>query len=97
MCELPSQSPQPNVQVMDSPRKRQKLAMTGFDGASDVPDQDAVMEASREADQVPPTPQSEGDNKTAVAQALKETEVGITEYVNADLVGFSGIVKKRFV
>jgi hypothetical protein len=82
---------------MDSPRKRQKLAMTGFDGASDVPDQDTIMEASREADQAPPTPQSKGDNKTAVAQALKETEVGITEYVNADLVGFSGIVKKRFV
>lgn len=81
---------------MDSPRKRQKLAMTGFDGASDVPDQDTVIEA-READQAPPTPQSEGDNKTAVAQALKETEVGITEYVNADLIGFSGIVKKRFV
>jgi hypothetical protein len=28
-------------------------------------------------------------------QALKEIEVGITEYVNMDSEGFSGILKKR--
>ncbi|KAL1959451.1 hypothetical protein VTO42DRAFT_1896 [Malbranchea cinnamomea] len=29
-------------------------------------------------------------------QALKEAEVGITEYVSADVPGFSGVVKKRY-
>ena len=30
------------------------------------------------------------------AQALKELEVGITEFVTADNEGFSGILKKRY-
>lgn len=31
------------------------------------------------------------------AQAVKEAEVGITQFVSPDLPGFSGVVKKRYV
>jgi tRNA pseudouridine13 synthase len=40
---------------------------------------------------VPALEISDGD-----AQALKEAEVGITEFVSADNVGFSGVLKKRY-
>ncbi len=66
--------------------------MAGFDGPADTPDETLAMESSAKAENELHVPN--GD-KNAVAQALKETEVGITEYVNAALIGFSGILKKR--
>lgn len=71
--------------IVESPRKRLKTEDTAV---SD----DAVLPPSTvpafEAEWVKI---SDGD-----AQALKEVEVGITEFVSADNVGFSGVLKKRY-
>ncbi|RHZ61478.1 hypothetical protein CDV55_101487 [Aspergillus turcosus] len=71
--------------IVESPRKRLKTEDTAV---SD----DAVLPPSTvpalEAESVKI---SDGD-----AQALKEVEVGITEFVSADNVGFSGVLKKRY-
>ncbi|WEW54618.1 multisubstrate pseudouridine synthase 7 [Emydomyces testavorans] len=42
------------------------------------------------------TPAAEQPTASRDAQALKEAEVGITEYVCPNLPGFSGILKKRY-
>jgi tRNA pseudouridine13 synthase len=65
--------------IVESPRKRQKTEDTGSAEVAVVVN-DAIETAS-----------------TAVsdAQALKEVEVGITEFVSNDTEGFSGILKKR--
>lgn len=78
-------------EIIEQPRKRLKT--------EDTPQGDDVV-----------FPTSEGAQKQAEAsataqlqpsaedsQTLKEAEVGITEFVSADLPGFSGILKKRFV
>lgn len=66
--------------IFESPRKRLKTEDTPV---SD----DVVLPPST----VPALEISDGD-----AQALKEAEVGITEFVSSDNVGFSGVLKKRY-
>ncbi|GAQ10304.1 multisubstrate pseudouridine synthase 7 [Aspergillus lentulus] len=66
--------------IVESPRKRLKTEDTPV---SD----DVVLPPST----VPALEISDGD-----AQALKEAEVGITEFVSSDNVGFSGVLKKRY-
>ncbi|KAJ5997984.1 hypothetical protein N7499_005621 [Penicillium canescens] len=68
--------------LVESPRKRQK---TGDAGPEEV-----VVAGDGAAD-VPTTPGAAPD-----AQAVKEVEVGITEFVSSDNEGFSGILKKRY-
>jgi len=65
--------------IVESPRKRQKTEDAGPAEVAVIVN-DAIETAS-----------------TAVsdAQALKEVEVGITEFVSNDTEGFSGILKKR--
>jgi hypothetical protein len=69
--------------IVESPRKRQKTSDAG-------PEELAV--AGDGAADVPTmtTPVAVPD-----AQAVKEIEVGITEFVSSDNEGFSGILKKR--
>ncbi|KAJ5158082.1 uncharacterized protein N7500_007733 [Penicillium coprophilum] len=66
--------------IVESPRKRQKTEDVGS------------IEVALAVDSANETP------STAVsdAQALKEVEVGITEFVSNDTEGFSGILKKRY-
>ncbi|KAJ5188060.1 Pseudouridine synthase TruD [Penicillium cf. griseofulvum] len=66
--------------IVESPRKRQKTEDAGSTEVAVVVN-DAIETAS-----------------TAVsdAQALKEVEVGITEFVSNDTEGFTGILKKRY-
>lgn len=65
---------------LESPRKRQKT--------EDAP---AGVAATDGAADQPATSATASDD----AQALKEIEVGITEFVSADSEGFSGLLKKR--
>jgi tRNA pseudouridine13 synthase len=67
--------------LVESPRKRQKT--------SDAGPEEIVVAGDGAAD-VPTTPGAAPD-----AQAVKEVEVGITEFVSSDNEGFSGILKKR--
>ncbi|KAJ5625236.1 hypothetical protein N7510_001545 [Penicillium lagena] len=69
-------------ELLESPRKRQKT--------DDVP-VDAALSIDGTADKLP---ESVGPSEDV--QALKEIEVGITEYVSVDNEGFSGILKKRY-
>ncbi|CAG8889683.1 unnamed protein product [Penicillium nalgiovense] len=66
--------------IVESPRKRQKTEDTGST---------EVAVAVNRATETPST-------AIADAQALKEVEVGITEFVSNDTEGFSGILKKRY-
>ncbi|KGO78074.1 Pseudouridine synthase, TruD [Penicillium italicum] len=66
--------------IVESPRKRQKTEDAGST---------EVAVAISGASETPNTTVSE-------AQALKEGEVGITEFVSNDTEGFSGILKKRY-
>ncbi|CAL5867044.1 uncharacterized protein PFLUO_LOCUS1256 [Penicillium psychrofluorescens] len=70
-------------ELLESPRKRQKT--------DDVPVNDVALSTDGAADKLPESVRSSED-----AQALKEIEVGITEYVSVDNEGFSGILKKRY-
>lgn len=70
-----------SADVVESPRKRLKTEDTPVSAG------DAVLHPST----VPGLEFSDGD-----AQTLKEAEVGITEFVSADNLGFSGILKKRY-
>ncbi|KAJ6191450.1 hypothetical protein N7519_001471 [Penicillium mononematosum] len=65
--------------IVESPRKRQKTEDAGST---------EVAVAVNGATETPST-------AVADAQALKEVEVGITEFVSNDTEGFSGILKKR--
>ena len=65
---------------MESPRKRQKTDDAGSIGIA--------VDGDGAADT--PTGAAVSD-----AQALKEVEVGITEFVSNDTEGFFGILKKR--
>jgi tRNA pseudouridine13 synthase len=65
--------------IVESPRKRQKTEDVGSA---------EVAVAGDGATQIAPAAISD-------AQALKEVEVGITEFVSNDTEGFSGILKKR--
>jgi tRNA pseudouridine13 synthase len=67
--------------LVESPRKRQKT--------SDAGPEEIVVAGDGAAD-IPTTPAAAPD-----AQAVKEVEVGITEFVSPDNEGFSGILKKR--
>lgn len=69
-------------ELLESPRKRQKT--------DDAPVNDVALSTGGAADKLPESARSSED-----AQALKEFEVGITEYVSVDNEGFSGILKKR--
>lgn len=66
--------------LVESPRKRQKTCDAG--------PEEIVVAGDGAADV--PTPAAAPD-----AQAVKEVEVGITEFVSSDNEGFSGILKKR--
>ena len=66
--------------IVESPRKRQKVDNTSTADEATLPPSAAA-----------PAEISESD-----AQALKEAEVGITEFVSAENAGFSGILKKRY-
>lgn len=66
--------------IVESPRKRQKTEDVGST---------EVAIAVNDATETPNTAVSD-------AQALKEGEVGITEFVSNDTEGFSGILKKRW-
>ncbi|KAA8651408.1 hypothetical protein EYZ11_009216 [Aspergillus tanneri] len=73
------------VEVNESPRKRLK---TSSDSPADEAVLPAVDGAAAEADSAKI---SESD-----AQASKEVEVGITQFVSAESEGFSGLLKKRY-
>ncbi|OQE14645.1 hypothetical protein PENFLA_c036G06665 [Penicillium flavigenum] len=66
--------------IVESPRKRQKTEDAGST---------EVAVAVNGATETPST-------AVADAQALKEVEVGITEFVSNDTEGFSGLLKKRY-
>lgn len=66
-------------EIVESPRKRQKTEDAGST---------EVVTVGDGANDTPSTAVSD-------AQALKEVEVGITEFVSNDTEGFSGILKKR--
>ncbi|KAJ5780014.1 Pseudouridine synthase TruD [Penicillium paradoxum] len=68
-------------EIMESPRKRQKTEDAGSAEVAIVGD-GAIETPSTAA--------------VSDAQALKEVEVGITEFVSNDTEGFSGILKKRY-
>ncbi|GAB1217941.1 hypothetical protein ATERTT37_007184 [Aspergillus terreus] len=72
------------IDVVESPRKRLKTDNDSTDATIAPPTQPAVQETAS-------AKISDGD-----AQALKEAEVGITEFVSADNEGFTGILKKRY-
>lgn len=77
------------VNAIESPRKRQK---TDNDCSTDhtiVPPSEFAVQEPTAAE---PAPISDGD-----AQALKEAQVGITEFVSAGNEGFAGILKKRYI
>ncbi|KAJ5458637.1 Pseudouridine synthaseTruD [Penicillium sp. IBT 31633x] len=67
-------------EIVESPRKRQKTEDAGST---------EVVTVGDGANDTPSTAVSD-------AQALKEVEVGITEFVSNDTEGFSGILKKRY-
>lgn len=70
-------------ETFESPRKRLKT--------DDAPQGDvAVSETSTSQAETAAVPSQD-------AQALKEAEVGITEFVSTGTEGFSGILKKRLV
>lgn len=72
--------------VIESPRKRLKT--------DDAPQGDVVVpETLASQTQSGETPAVLNED----AQALKEAEVGITEFVSSSTQGFSGILKKRLV
>ncbi|KAL1860963.1 multisubstrate pseudouridine synthase 7 [Paecilomyces lecythidis] len=70
--------------ISESPRKRLKT--------DDPPQGDVVPETSTSQAQSGETPAVLNED----AQALKEAEVGITEFVSSSTQGFSGILKKRY-
>lgn len=72
------------VEPVESPRKRVKV-----DNESST--EEAVLPGTGAAADSEPAKTSESD-----AQAMKELEVGITQFVSADNEGFSGILKKRY-
>jgi tRNA pseudouridine13 synthase len=65
--------------IVESPRKRQKTDDAGPIGIAAVDGAADIPACAAVSD----------------AQALKEVEVGITEFVSNDTEGFSGILKKR--
>jgi hypothetical protein len=74
--------------IVESPRKRLKTEDTADTADLD----DAVLPPST----VPALEAESAKLSDGDAQALKEVEVGITEFVSADNVGFSGVLKKRY-
>lgn len=68
-------------EIVESPRKRQKVDNVQTE------DNDTVVA------EVPAVESSSSSN----AQATREVDVGITEFVSADIPGFEGVLKKRFV
>ena len=77
-------------EVMESPRKRLKIA---DDSQDEIPTPQIVAPPP----QVLPEQNSAGQLAVPAedAQAAKEVEVGITDFVNSGIPGFSGILKKR--
>lgn len=67
--------------IVESPRKRLKV-----DNAQTADNDTIVAE-------VPAVESS----SSPVTQATREVDVGITEFVSADIPGFEGVLKKRFV
>ena len=72
------------MEPVESPRKRVKLDNAQLDGAGDADLPSGLPSA--------PAPAA---STIEDAQSLKESEVGITVYINADNPGFSGLLKKR--
>lgn len=70
-------------EVIESPRKRLKVADSSPEEAT------PVASISNGAAAL--------EASAKEAKALKEAEVGITEFVSSDVPGFSGILKKRFI
>ncbi|KAL1985821.1 hypothetical protein VTN96DRAFT_7313 [Rasamsonia emersonii] len=68
-------------EVVESPRKRLKVADSSPKEATPAPSISNGAAAEVSAKE---------------AKALKEAEVGITEFVSSDVPGFSGILKKRY-
>ncbi|KAF7589308.1 hypothetical protein BBP40_004495 [Aspergillus hancockii] len=66
--------------IVESPRKRLKVDNAPTTEDASLPQPDAAIAGISESD----------------AQALKEAEVGITEFVSAENAGFAGILKKRY-
>lgn len=86
----------------DPPRKRQKLSPSIEISASvQVPSANAddhqleVDQPSLQVTAVIDPPISEESLLHQVPEKLQEAEVGITEYVSARMLRFSGILKKR--
>lgn len=71
----------------ESRRKRVKLSASADDQTLSAP--------TVAAPEPEPQPEPVVVNSAEDAQALKEAEVGITEFVCPDIPGFSGILKKR--
>lgn len=78
-------------EVIEQPRKRLKT--------DDAPQSDSFVFPTSEGaqKQAEASATAQLQPSTEDAQALKEAEVGITEFVSSDVQGFSGILKKRFV
>lgn len=75
--------------LLESPRKRQKLS------ANSVPQLDGAMDEALPPDADSAITKPANDPSVAEMEAQKERDVGITEYVSPDAMGFSGILKKR--
>lgn len=74
-------------ELPESPRKRQKT--------DNVDLQENALLSMTDGAAERPAERSAGTVPSEEAQALKELEVGITEFVSAKNEGFSGILKKR--
>ena len=67
--------------IIESPRKRLKTDNAPVTDDATLPSPDQVI--------------AESDAAKLSAEEARELEVGITGFVSADNVGFSGILKKR--
>ena len=77
--------------TLHSPYKKQKLEMSSFN--------DEMESALPQAPSANPTIGSDcADEHSIVSngERAKETTYGITEFVSTNLLGFSGILKKRY-
>ena len=77
--------------TLHSPYKRQKLETPSFD--------DEMEHELPQAPSVKPTIGAEFADehwKASNVERAKETACGITEFVSTNLLGFSGILKKRY-
>lgn len=68
-------------EIAESPRKRQKVDNVQTEDNDTIVTEEPAVESS----------------SSSTAQVTREVDVGITEFVSADIPGFEGVLKKRFV